>query len=633
MTKGLAPDWKPLHTLETDNSSAQLLGALLTTYDPPDADVLIEDFLPSWLNLRSAYTNEREDRLRYFAELENQLRILKGKIAIIASPKDFAPTANSWLWHFIRRFEVGANGPADQHAKLWMFHRAPAEQNGYETLEIVISSGNLSRDGLRGQIQAGWRGVFDLEKSSSKARSKTWGLLIPFLEQLGESCGKSCQQTIEYWLELLGRCECPQGVRFIASVPGRHSRQTLNKPLSSWGVVGLKNCWSGSTKPRLSVMVPTIGRWDSKSFKSWAESAGVEINRLSVAWIEGNHPWAAKWQIPTDSEQAITQSGAKWLKIPKPNDDWKSPFSDEHRETDTRWSHAKLYQLQQGSKKQLLITSANLSCAAWGARTTDGRLYIKNFELGVLVPIKDGFADDLRALKFGRSTSENSETETGEHPIAWLAAEWDGKSISIACRLGDGYELDHNIEIFPTNSKTNKTTKINWTRGKLCSGKLPWLVENGVPLFIAIKTRQGEKRQAVVNDIRKGIVSEIVIDDFDRSELNEQLLRLLEERYGYSQEWLTDTANVARTEKVTQTNNADYSVSAYVEARRRFQLIDNWLRELNESDKRFRPFILRDGQFILDGWQKAVTSNDVSPKSLSAKLAIEELQYWLKEKK
>src|SRR4051812_32694439 len=103
------PGWKQLTDLDEEGAaSGALLAALLTTFDPPDSGVLIEDYLPAWLGLKNSYADEGADRLRYFAELEEELRRRRGQIAIVSSGGEIGTSAEGWIWNYIRRFEVGA---------------------------------------------------------------------------------------------------------------------------------------------------------------------------------------------------------------------------------------------------------------------------------------------------------------------------------------------------------------------------------------------------------------------------------------------------------------------------------------------------------------------------------------------
>src|SRR6266700_5481328 len=107
-TESSLPGWKTLTDLDDGGArGGRLLSAFLTTFDPPDSGVLIEDYLPVWLGLENSYADEGNDRLRYFAELEDELRRLKGHIAIVSSVGEVGTSAEAWIWNYIRRFEVG----------------------------------------------------------------------------------------------------------------------------------------------------------------------------------------------------------------------------------------------------------------------------------------------------------------------------------------------------------------------------------------------------------------------------------------------------------------------------------------------------------------------------------------------
>lgn len=622
------PGWKPLNGLDEPGANGgRLLGALLTTFDPPDPGLLIEEYLPVWLGLENSYADEGIDRLRYFAELEDALRRLKGRIAIVSSPGELGTSAEAWIWNYIQRCEVGAKGAAVQHAKLWMFHRAAVTKGNPESLEVVISSANLTRDGLRGQIQAGWRCILQLEVRGSESRLKTWGILPDFLTELGAAAGSSGQKSTDRWSELLRRCECPKGVDFIASVPGTHSAATLARRRSAWGAAGLRESWMGHSKPKMIAMAPTVGRWTSKSINSWTTFAGVETKRLSVAWVRGGHPWAGRWQLDPSSEEALTDSGIRWLEVPRPyDDDWCSPLCDEHQPADPRWSHAKLYELQEGTRRRLLITSANLSRAAWGDPQSDGSLGIDNFELGVLLNVQERFGGRLSDGPFERATCEIDYAHSIEPAIAWLHAEWDGKDLHIEFRPTSSAVLAPNVEVTVARSKSAKRIPMDWPSGTFVRRGVSWSENAGVPILISIETRDGSVRQCAVHDVRPTDDGEILCGEFDEALLREALDHLLEERYGYISVMGLDGSGGSREAGAgVAIVGANYSVPAYVDARRRFQLVDNWWKVLCDSDERIRPFILKDGKRILERWNAVAKSGPDRGIRLAAKVAADEI--------
>jgi hypothetical protein len=629
MIRGTSPGWKPLTALADDaGGRGRLLGALLTTFDPPDPSSLIEDYFPAWFGLKNSYGEEGEDRLRYFAELESFLRRLKGEITIVSTAGEIATSAEAWIWNYIRRFEVGALAPAVQHAKLWMFHRAPASFGQRETLELVISSTNLTRDGLRGQIQAGWRCVVQLENRASDARRRSWGVLPEFLMEMRKSCGASGDKPMSRWLALLSRCNPPADTTFIASVPGIHTEKSLRREQTAWGIAGIKATWLGRSRPRVTAITPTIGRWTSKSLLAWAQLAGVEVGRISVAWVGERHPWAGRWQLDPSTEVTLSRSGIRWLELARPfSGDWNSPLCDEHQEADLRWSHAKLYELRDGPKTRLLITSANLSQAAWGAPQANGALSIKNFELGVLIKQQQSLSDRLMEGEFARATSEVIRQELAEQPIAWLAASWDGETITLECRPTAETNLAPYVEISIARRKSVSKTAVTWSNEPVCIAKIVWPRCSGVPILLRVLSTTGDARTTAVSDLRPDEDPQILCSEFEEADLREAMEVLREERYGYIPAADDSVDGIPNGTPGGEHAIAagDYAVPAYVDARRRFSLIDNWWRELSSADDRSRRFILEDGRQIEARWRAAARSITDKGLRLAALVAVDEL--------
>ncbi|CAB3800656.1 hypothetical protein [Pararobbsia alpina] len=628
-TKALMPQWKALNQ-PAESNQGRLLGALLTTFDSPDAGVLIESYLPGWLGLEGICVDEGGDRLRYFAELEDALRRLKGRIVIISSPGTAHISADGWIWNYIRRYEVGAERQATQHAKLWMFHRAATQADGAETLEIVVSSANLTRDGLRGQIQSAWRCVVPLDATGADARARSWGCLPSFLAALGQSAGMDRQQGIEPWQALLRRCVCPVGVDFVGSVPGSHSADTLGRRETAWGAVGLRMLWTNATGRQLAIVAPTIGQWTRAGFSQWAETAGVSPKRLSLGWIRSEHPWAWRngWTLDASSEAALSDAGVRWREVPVPTDDeeWQSPFCAEHPKRDLRWSHAKLYLLRAGQSRKMLVTSANLSQAAWGKPSGDHGLKIRNFELGVAFSTADSFSDRLHDNAYTRHTCEVPYEQDEELPIAWLGAEWDGNVLRIVCRTRD--ELSGQVEIAAARDTRLHRCDVDWNPGESAQATIAWpAASQPAPLAVHVKTTNGAPRTVTVLDTRSGEDGDFLCSEFDESLLSDALDDLLEERYGYQP--LGGHGGTVRKGPPPADGPppaGTYAVPAWLDARRRFLLIDNWFKALVEADEQARPFILDDGKRIQRRWM--VAAETISDQSIAsaARIAAEELE-------
>jgi len=625
-----APQWKPLAGIGRSDTG-RLLGALLTTYDPPDPSVLIEYYLSHWLGLENSYVSETNDRLRYFAELEAALRGIKGRIAIVSSGGHSPTRAEGWIWNYIARFQVGATGAAAQHAKLWIFHYEATEAGASQTLEIVISSANLTQPGLSNQIQSGWRCVVPLASTGSNAREKGWGCLPNFLVELGRASGVDSARIAE-WRELLRRAVCPEGAEFIASVAGKHSRATLRTRDTAWGVSGLANLWSQKQPRQLTVLTPTFGRWDRDGFQQWCETARVEPHDVASAWIGCEHPWADNWQLDRSSERALTDAGMQWREIAVPDGVKQSPLGDEHKQEDRRWSHAKLYELREGKQRRLLVTSANFSESAWGRWNQDGKLEIGNFELGVAFPVGEAFGGRLGQGEFVRHTCAVDYSREAEPQIGWLAANWDGKNLRMGCRAQ--YPLAARVEVTIARAENTRHHRVEWSSGVPAQAALVWpAVEGDIPIAVTVTTTKGESRTIPVYDTRTSDDGRLLCPEYDEAKLREAADILLEEKYGYARVPDEGDGKGPGNGKRKGASGGDYAVDAYIDARRRFRCVDNWWNDLQFADENLRKQIVRDGKQLYERWNRAGESAPNLGERVAARIAADELQLRIRQNK
>src|SRR5438045_3466738 len=66
-------------------SNRRLLGALLTTYQPPSPQLLVEDLLPEWLGLERTAPGDNsqpDERFLFYLELDRRLKELHGQLSI-----------------------------------------------------------------------------------------------------------------------------------------------------------------------------------------------------------------------------------------------------------------------------------------------------------------------------------------------------------------------------------------------------------------------------------------------------------------------------------------------------------------------------------------------------------------------
>ena len=353
----------------------------MTTFEQPDAGLLVEHLLPSLLGASYALSQELPERTLFFGELSTALEVLHGRLTVISSPPRTSRDDSQypWLWRYVSHFIVGAESCAVQHAKLWAFHWKVGNDNH---LELRVSSTNLTTSAFKAQMQAGWQVTLRLGKSATQRARRTWGALVPFLDALGASAGDVASTRVRRLVTLLGRVECPADLTFIASIPGQKgSAQQLKQFKPS----------------ELHVLTPTIGEWNHRTLAAWSADVGIVPARIHLKWISEQHPWAEKsgWTLSNATRETFRKSGLLLDCIPQ-----GTRFSEQHREADTRWSHAKLYLLRSRQKRYLIVTSANWSSAAWGA----GKAVPSNFELGVL--FKTEWTELMRISSNSRGTRQ-----------------------------------------------------------------------------------------------------------------------------------------------------------------------------------------------------------------------------------
>ncbi len=312
------PEWQLPSSSSLTESLGLLRAALLTTFDPPSPDVLVEDVLPLWLGVTRELVDSGPARTTFLVELQQRVKALRGKITVFASGGTIQP---HWLWRDVHVCQVGSAGKAVQHAKLWLLHRGPdPDTDTDESLEVVVSSTNLTRSALQGQIQAGWRVVIPLGKAGGNNR-RSWGILPEFLKELGRHSGQKGGAAVQYWIEdVLPRARCPD-VTFIASVPGRHTSATLRRAESAWGVAGLRQLRPIAKTRRVDLITPCVGTFDAGGLSQWATQAGTSVGRLSVAWIPKGHAWGKRgWSMPTETAAALRETDVTVMAFPDPEE-------------------------------------------------------------------------------------------------------------------------------------------------------------------------------------------------------------------------------------------------------------------------------------------------------------------------
>ncbi|HUY33649.1 MAG TPA: hypothetical protein VMV69_12940 [Pirellulales bacterium] len=655
--------WESL--LRTDApAGCALKAALFTTYDRADERLLVEDLLKLLLKLDREPDGEGAERQYFLLELDWRLKQMHDQLVVISStareePED-AEMADSgaygWIWRSIRRLTVGSHGKAVQHAKLWLLHWGAPKEDGVEYLEIVVSSANLTRAGFKGQLQAGWRACIELRPQRSQSRLDGWGVLPHFLRELAKSAGDDGR--IEPFVKILARGKCPEGVTFVASVPGTHSPQVLRR--TPWGAAGLRNIApSGRGAVSVSILSPFIGSWCTPALNQWCDMFDGSPDRLDLVWIDKNHPWAShgRWLLPEATLKTLTELRATLLQLRHdPNDPMETDlFHEKHRPADDRWGHAKAYSFKRGKSRRVLVTSANFSTAAWGKWNKDGELIIENFELGVCIEPATWPFDHLEAFDGNQEPATVSELELPRQGtlIMWARAVWDGKKVDVDCRCEAGREiggeLDSGGERTPITEWANKADGLR-------SANVLWADSKRPPSLVQLMCEHERLRVPVFDERPSRRDREGTIPPEVDENAAERRDKLLFEQYGGrvaaddDGEGPTDVPGVEGPSseptpgeggdepKDTGAGRSDsYAVPAWVLARRHLGVVDKWADRVKHAAKPWTQdfeweVLQRDGELLIEAFQRQAGRDEKkgSAWAIGAKLAAEELTIRLK---
>jgi hypothetical protein len=645
-----------------------LRAALFTTYDRADERLLVEHMLPVFLRLGHEAESEGRERQYFLLELDRRLKQLHDRLVVVSSTireedgdiGDVESAAYGWIWSSIRHLTVGRQGRAIQHAKLWLFHWRDVNEADSEYLEIVVSSANLTRAAFRSQIQGAWRALVKLNPRRAEARLGAWGVLPDFLNELGASAGEA--EAFAPFIELLARADCPVGVTFLASVPGHHGRQVLRR--TPWGAAGLADILpAGRGQVRMSILSPFVGSWSADAIARWCAAFSGAPRSVDLLWIDKTHPWAGanRWRLPESTRQVLTTSGVSLLQLPEWRDSSEESgvFHGEHRARDERWSHAKIYALQRGTSRRVLVTSANFSVAAWGDENRKGELAIENFELGVCVeqavwPFSafDPFED----LKEAATASDLPPRASAR--ITWGRAAWDGKRVEVECRCEGNLSLVG--EILGAAGAKPISRWVTTKGTSLRSARVPWVEQSPAPSSVLL-TCDAETVSVTVFDQRPALDRE----DTTPTEVDPDLAQamrdeLLFEEYGgpvagdvvvagagggpdggpEGDEHVSPSTGRGledETENDTAGRPESYAVPAFVLARQHLRVVDCWAGRVRRTAKLEagdfeRQSVQRGGELLIEAFRRrSLRDQKLGPsRSIGARLAKEELTVRLK---
>lgn len=573
----------------------------MTSFEQPDAGLLVEHLLPSLLGANNSLSQEFQERNLFFGELGTALETLHGRLTVISSPPRGAREDSQypWLWRYVSHFNVGSEARAVQHAKLWAFHWKIDDE---EALELHVSSTNLTSSAFKSQLQAGWQVTIPLEERASQRTRPTWGELVPFLEALGASAGAVAATRLQRLVTLLGRAKCPADVAFVASVPGRKSAA---RQLAELG------------PSEIHVLTPTIGEWNERTLAAWSADAGVALKKVHLKWISEAHPWATTsgWSLSKAACENLQSSGVQLDCLPK-----ETRFTKNHRDGDPRWSHAKVYLLRSRRRRRLLITSANWSAAAWGA----GRTASRNFELGVVFESEwtdlEGLGEPFDPPETVPFCVNRVEDEERVSALEWAEASWDGQRIALRARSTESVAPISVVVTF-TGSTEESIPLVK------VEASMPWNDAEQTPL--AARFTQGAAVLEVnVLDLRPpSEFAKTPLPEVDPAV--EKALReaFLLQRYGgpaVDPESIPGLGGEGGTAGVSAPAT-DYAVQAWIDARAAFSVVDKWRAALDEAaaDAPRREQVCMDGEEL-----RALFARREGPGAL---LVVEELGWRLDE--
>ena len=300
---------------------------------------------------------------------------------------------------------------------------------------------------------------------------------------------------------------------------------------------------------------------------AWSKDVGIAPGNIHLKWLDSDHPWARAggWTLTEQASKVLRDNGVQLNPLPI-----DARFSDNICDADQRWSHAKLYllRLPRRQKRQLLVTSANWSPAAWGAGQDERP---RNFELGVLFETEWTMLEEMQAVAGSPLLSVRIDRARATLSFNGRRPRWDGKHIELRARS--------------SNSSKPIGATVSFSGGAeesvaliSCEATLPWTDPDKTPLTVQF-IQDTETLEVNVVDLRPLVeFSKTPLPEVDPSLAAALREAFLLQRYGGP---AVDTESVSGSEGVrgSQGESApadDFSVQAYLDARAAFNVIDRW---------------------------------------------------------
>ena len=280
------------------------------------------------------------------------------------------------------------------HTKMMLLHYC---NNAFR---IVISTANLVSQDWNKKTQGFYLSpIFAIKnKQQTEQQSKFKTDLIEYLAAYKK-------EEINRWIEVIKNCDVSDmdNIRLIGSVPGRHAGYSLN----SWGHMKLRSVLKSSLKP-VDSNWPVIGQFSSigslgTSPDKWLCGEWLtSLSACNVSKVFGQSAKQAPLKLifPTvDNVRCSLEGYPAGASLPyssanEKKQKWLLPFlhqwKADHVGRSNASPHIKSYvrvSPYDSNRRAawFLLTSANLSKAAWGSlEKKSSQLALRSFELGVL---------------------------------------------------------------------------------------------------------------------------------------------------------------------------------------------------------------------------------------------------------
>ncbi|CAF0978363.1 unnamed protein product [Adineta steineri] len=293
----------------------------------------------------------------------------------------------------------------------------------YETgLRIVIHTANLIQQDWKQKSQGIWIGPICPKTNDNTNESKT-----NFKKDLIEYVERYRAKQLQFWQKTINEHDFSSiNVHLISSTPGRHTGADMNKfghlklrqTLKTY--LGLENDAQYNSGPiigqfsSIGSLGPNANNWLSKEFLTSLKqlhSTSLDSPELKLIYptvdnvrtsLEG---YMAGGSLPYNMQNAMKQG---WLV------NYLHKWKADHRQRSRASPHIKTYlRVTNDEYKELLwflVTSANLSKAAWGVlEKNNTQLMIRSYEIGVLFIPK----------QFSQTTFSVSDSSSPSFPIPY----------------------------------------------------------------------------------------------------------------------------------------------------------------------------------------------------------------------